>query len=152
MKIPSEIKSLTTDPNSNLEDGPKTPFKDVSEIDPIKNSLQINDRMTENFADQTLIDDGNDELFASLDLAVEQKSEKSSKHFSNILPMTSTFSKASLNMHQPDHEMIFGHNSYNQQSILDELVYVPETTHKIRKSLWKKLPMNEKSVFIYISQ
>ena len=87
--------------------------------------------MAENFADQTLIDDGNDEFFASLDLADEEKSEESSKHFSNIIPMTSTYPKASLNM---QHEMIFGHNSYNPQSILDELVYVPETTHKIRKS------------------
>ena len=72
--------------------------------------------MAENFADQTLIDDGNDEFFASLDLADEEKSEESSKHFSNILPMTSTYPKASLNMQQPDHAMIFGHNSYNPQS------------------------------------
>ena len=69
--------------------------------------------MAENFADQTLIDDGNDEFFASLDLADEEKSEESSKHFSNIIPMTSTYPKASLNMQQP--EMIFGHNSYNPQ-------------------------------------
>ena len=71
--------------------------------------------MAEKFADQTLIDDGNDEFFASLDLADEKKSEESSKHFSNILPMTSTYPKASLNMQQPDHETIFGHNSYNPQ-------------------------------------
>ena len=88
----------------------------------------------------------NDEFFASLRL--KEKSEESSKHFSNILPMTSTYPKASLNMQQTDHETIFGHNSYNPQSILDELVYVPETTHKIQKSLWKK----PNSVFIYISQ
>ena len=75
--------------------------------------MQINDGMAENFADQTLIDDGNDEFFASLDLADEVKSEESSKHFSNILPMTSTYPKASLNMQQP--EMIFEHNSYNTQ-------------------------------------
>ena len=39
--------------------------------------------------------------------------------------------------------------------IMDELVYVPETTHKILESLWKKLPMNKENsngVFIYISQ
>ena len=36
------------DPDSNLEEGSKTPFKDVSEIDPIKNGLQINDGMAEN--------------------------------------------------------------------------------------------------------
>ena len=106
--------TFTPDPDSNLEEGPKTPFKAVSEIDHIKNGLQINDRMAENFADKTLIDDGNDEFFASLDLADEEKSEESSKHFSNILPMTSTYPKASLNMQQP--EMIFGHNSYNPQS------------------------------------
>ena len=29
-------------------------------------------------------------------------------------------------------------------AILDELVYVPETTHKIRESLWKKPPMKKK--------
>jgi hypothetical protein len=86
-----------------IEEGPRTPLKDVSEIDPIKNNLQINDGMAENFADQTLIDDGNDEFFASLDLADEEKSEeKSSKHFSNILPMTSTYPNASLNKQQPD--------------------------------------------------
>ena len=71
------------------------------------------EEMSENFADQTLNDDGNDEFFASLDLADEEKSEESSKHFSNILPMTSTYPKASLNMQQP--EMMFGHNSYNPQ-------------------------------------
>ena len=33
---------------------------------------------------------------------------------------------------------------YTPQAILDELVYVPETTHKIRESLWKKPPMKKK--------
>ena len=112
--IPQEAPNALDVKDSNLEEGSITPFKDVSEIDPTKNGLQINDgRMAENFADQTLIDDGNDEFFASLDLADEEKSEESSKHFSNILPMTSTHPKASLNMQQP--EMIFGHNSYNPQ-------------------------------------
>jgi len=66
-------KGKIKDPDSNLEERSKAPFKDVSEIDPIKNGLKINDGMAENFADKTLIDDGNDEFFASLDLADEEK-------------------------------------------------------------------------------
>ena len=31
--------------------------------------------------------------------------------------------------------MIFGHPSYNPEAIMDELVYIPENTHK---SPWKK--------------
>ena len=43
-----DVKEKGKDPDSNLEEGSKTPFKDVSEIDPIKNGLQINDGMAEN--------------------------------------------------------------------------------------------------------
>ena len=73
--------TFTPDPDSNLEEGPKTPFKAVSEIDHIKNGLQINDRMAENFADKTLIDDGNDEFFASLKQNNEENVNSNSSVF-----------------------------------------------------------------------
>ena len=65
---------------------------------------------------------------------------ESSKHFQNVLPLTST----NPNDYDPSKEMIFEHLAYNPEAIVEELIFVPETTHfSTKKKATKKLNLSK---------
>ena len=116
--------------------------EEKSEIDSSKYLSEIdrsNEKITSSIEKDKLVS-------IPYDLSKQPKQNKkleveSSKHFQNVLPMTST----NPNDYDRSKEMIFEHLSYNPDAIVEELIFTPETTHFIstKKKATKKLNLSK---------